>query len=868
VSERLPAELGEDLVLLERISVGGMAEVFKAKSVGVQGFERLVAVKRILPQLAEDDEFVQMFIDEARIASTLTHQNIVQILELGQAQGTYFISMEYVPGLDLRQTLDLLKDSGRRLPPHLAGFIASKLAEALAYAHKKTDGLDRALDIVHRDVTPQNVLLSWEGEVKLCDFGIARAASKAAKTQVGVLKGKFAYMSPEMVEGEAIDQRSDLFALGNVLYEMLTNERLFLADTDYATIEAVREARVPPVRAFAPDVPPDLEQVVGRLLQRDPEDRYGTAAEVIEDLLPDLIHHGRPVHEKHLRAWLRQTFGDDPGLARADSATPVVAITDVEPDDPVAPSPRASSEPSGTDPADSRTELRHLDELTHAAPLIEQSVSHSLGPPAVWDPPSSQLGGDASASAVVVPAWDDPAEEPSVETSLSGIEAAPSGLDLLGLGAVPRQADVELDPDADDEKTEFDFVPPGAESPSPEGDGDPDGDPPDPTTGSLWAPTPDLDPKAPSHARSVQGPITCAESSHEDTAEFALDGEDPTPHLPLAGGRGITGSYDPMLELDPQGAQMGHPGRAPTQREPVRPGRAGWLWGVAAAGAGLALWFSVQSLFSDPVEPGGAAEGRGASQTPDPPPGGDSQPVPPDRPSNLQGPAGASRRARTAAPRAPEPSPSDPAAGGSAGGPLAPGRAPVEAASASDEVSTGGPSAPAAPANEPRGEATGLRSQGGSGDRPRSADPGSPGAAIAPNQAAAAAGPTTDGPTTAGPTTAGPKADPRRSELAAARSERRSRRLERRRRARMRRRRPPRRPDPPPAGSLVVATEPPGLRIWVDGDRLDAVTPVRKPLELPPGDHEVRIELPDGRTYDFPVRIESGETTELWKRLR
>ncbi len=307
---KYPIPFGRYL-LLERINVGGMAEVFKAKTFGVEGFERIVAIKRILPTLADDDEFVTMFVDEARIAAQLTHQNVVQIYELGRHEQTFYIAMEYVAGKDLRQVLDWQKRQKRPVAVAKACFVISRVCEALDYAHRKKDYSGRDLKIVHRDVTPQNVILSYEGEVKLCDFGIAKAASRASKTQVGVLKGKFAYMSPEQVRGQPTDRRGDLFALGVIFYEMLTGERLFLGDSDYATLEAVRNAVVVPPSQFNDQISPALERVVMKLLARDPKDRYQWASELHEDLLEHLVFQQRPYHGRHLRTWMQEIYGRD-----------------------------------------------------------------------------------------------------------------------------------------------------------------------------------------------------------------------------------------------------------------------------------------------------------------------------------------------------------------------------------------------------------------------------------------------------------------------------------------------------------------------------------------------------------------------------
>ena len=232
--------------LLERINVGGMAEVFKAKAFGVEGFERLVAVKRILPSVAQDEEFIRMFIDEAKIAVQLNHANIAQIFDLGMADGAYYIALEYVPGKDLRTLFENARKTRRPLTVAQACYSIIKICEGLDYAHNKRDGHGRELHIVHRDVSPQNVLISEEGEVKVIDFGIAKAAGRASRTKAGILKGKFGYMSPEQVRGLPLDRRSDIFSLGIILYEILTMERLFVGESDFATLEKVRNVEILP----------------------------------------------------------------------------------------------------------------------------------------------------------------------------------------------------------------------------------------------------------------------------------------------------------------------------------------------------------------------------------------------------------------------------------------------------------------------------------------------------------------------------------------------------------------------------------------------------------------------------------------------
>ncbi len=271
--------------LLERIASGGMAELFRARRSGVEGFQKIVAIKKILPHIADNEEFITMFADEAKLAAELNHPNIVHIHDLGKIEsGGYFIAMEYVEGIDLRTILRSGRERGMALPVPLAVYVASKVASALDYAHRRRDARGEELRIVHRDVSPQNILISHEGEIKLCDFGIAKADRKVSRTETGSLKGKLQYMSPEQAWGRPIDHRSDLFSLGCVLHEMLTGERLFRGDSDMTVLEMVRKAEVYPPSRVNADVPAPLDLVVLKSLAREPEERYATGSEMLRDL--------------------------------------------------------------------------------------------------------------------------------------------------------------------------------------------------------------------------------------------------------------------------------------------------------------------------------------------------------------------------------------------------------------------------------------------------------------------------------------------------------------------------------------------------------------------------------------------------------
>jgi eukaryotic-like serine/threonine-protein kinase len=298
-------------LLVERLGRGGMAEVWKAKILGPAGFQRTVVVKRILPHLAEDPHFVQMFVSEARLSARLSHANIVHVYELGDVDGEYFICMEYVRGRDV---VSVMRAHLMRAvpPPGLGAFVVREVCRALAYAHALTDDDGRPLRLIHRDVSPSNVMLSFDGSVKLLDFGIAKALSEASenKTQTGTLKGKFGYMSPEQVEGKEIDHRTDLFAAGIVLHEILTGRRLFKGQTDIQTIAMVREANIQPPSVFNPQVSPELDRVVMKALARDPTVRYQRCDEMAYDL--DSVVHTLKWGAERVAGMLKELFPDEP----------------------------------------------------------------------------------------------------------------------------------------------------------------------------------------------------------------------------------------------------------------------------------------------------------------------------------------------------------------------------------------------------------------------------------------------------------------------------------------------------------------------------------------------------------------------------
>jgi serine/threonine protein kinase len=297
--------------LIDRVAVGGMAEVFKAKRAGVEGFEKIVALKRILPHLSENKEFLDMFVDEAKMVAGLTHPNIVQIFDLGRIESSYYIAMEYVHGRDLRTTIKRAHDKGLRMPLDLSLRVVSQVCSALEYAHRKKDPRGRPMEIVHRDVSPQNILITFEGNVKLADFGIAKAATKASNTDRGALRGKLLYMSPEQAWGRSIDHRSDVFSLGIVLYEMVTEQKPFMASGSEMTIlEMVRKCLVTPPRDINPRVPEALDRVIMKALARNPDERFQDAGQ-LQRGIEKIMRERPPVTARDLARFLELLFDRD-----------------------------------------------------------------------------------------------------------------------------------------------------------------------------------------------------------------------------------------------------------------------------------------------------------------------------------------------------------------------------------------------------------------------------------------------------------------------------------------------------------------------------------------------------------------------------
>ncbi len=295
----------------KKIDAGGMAEIYLGEAESIEGIKRKVAIKRVLPNLNKNAKFIQMFLDEARLSMQLAHANIVQVFDVGEAGGTYFIVMEFVEGYNLRKLFQRTVEVGYRIPVEIACFITMEACKGLGFAHSKTDSDGQHLHIVHRDLSPPNIMVSKSGEVKVTDFGLAKAMTQLTVTDPGVVKGKFSYLSPEATEGLAVDHRADIFAAGIVLWEMLANRRLFLGKTDMDTVELVKQAKIPPLSKFNSQVTPEFETIVNRSLAKDPRKRFLSAKEFGEALANYLFSSNLKVTGYDLASMLQRVYSED-----------------------------------------------------------------------------------------------------------------------------------------------------------------------------------------------------------------------------------------------------------------------------------------------------------------------------------------------------------------------------------------------------------------------------------------------------------------------------------------------------------------------------------------------------------------------------
>ena len=349
--------------LLSRLGVGGMAELFIARTTAQHGFEKLVALKRILASHADDDQFIQMLLAEARLAATLHHPNIAQVYDVGEVDGTYFFTMEYVFGQDLRKIVRAVQGRGIWLAPELILQIIIGTASGLHYAHEKEGGDGELLGLVHRDVSPSNILVSHDGGVKLVDFGIARISAMQSNTAAGALKGKVPYMSPEQCRGEPLDRRSDIFSLGIMLWELTTRRRLFAGENDVAIAGKICNVDAPRPSTLVADYPPELEAIVLKALARDRNARYSTAQELQLDLEEYARDQRLLLSSARLAAFMGDLFADQIKATKADIRQQIASHTE-----PPAPRPETNDATWANAHPGEPQELNHTDIEMSAPP--------------------------------------------------------------------------------------------------------------------------------------------------------------------------------------------------------------------------------------------------------------------------------------------------------------------------------------------------------------------------------------------------------------------------------------------------------------------------------------------------------------------
>jgi serine/threonine-protein kinase len=412
--------------VLGELGTGGMGCLYLARAEGPGGFERLVAIKMLLPHLCRNKSFVDMFLDEARITAMIHHPNVVQTFEIGEHEGQYFIAMDYVSGETLASMLTHTWKVGRPFPRDLGAYVIACAAEGLHAAHELRDVDGRPKGVVHRDISPQNVLIGYDGVVRLVDFGIAKAADRLSHTGTGVRKGKAAYMSPEQIRTEEVDRRADVFALGIVLWETTVGKRLFKAHNDFATIERVMRKVIPSPRRFHPDYPEALERILFKALERDASRRYQTAREMADDLHEHLSDRARLVGTTALAGLMDAVFPE-----RKEARTELVRQAALEHPPPIEPI-QSEEHSASLSRAQSEEDEDFLDidsdggphEATEYSPEPQAYAfvsSHDLEPRRSVDP-IAMLGltfgvlGLGIALAVVL--WFGRAEEPVVEAVL------------------------------------------------------------------------------------------------------------------------------------------------------------------------------------------------------------------------------------------------------------------------------------------------------------------------------------------------------------------------------------------------------------------------------------------------------------------
>ncbi|MEO0326484.1 MAG: serine/threonine-protein kinase [Myxococcota bacterium] len=396
----------------QRLEAGGMAEVYVGEAASVQGFKKKVAIKRVLPHLAQNKNFIGMFLDEARLGARLNHANIVSVFDIGAADDTYFIVMEFIDGANLKKVIEVLRSSGRHIPLKEAIFIVMEACRGLSYAHELDDDEGEALNIVHRDISPPNILISKRGEVKVTDFGLAKAHTQLEKTDPGVVKGKFSYLSPEAADGKPVDARADIFAIGIVLWEMLAGRRLFLGETDYQTVKLVQQANVPSLSRLNPEVDAEFEALLGRALARDPNERFMTARELGDALANYLFSHQLKVTSYDIAALVKKAVEEGGASIPASQQSIIDKLIQEE-----------------------LLRFTSIDDLREtpepgSQPLAPGEVGAEEAPDGAFEDPSAWFSDDEEVAEAVGQAGSTPSDQPMWrESGLEGLEDM-EGIDL------------------------------------------------------------------------------------------------------------------------------------------------------------------------------------------------------------------------------------------------------------------------------------------------------------------------------------------------------------------------------------------------------------------------------------------------------
>ncbi len=483
--------------LLTPLSMGGMGEIFLARLEGAQGFEKLCVIKKILPAFAQDTEFVERFVNEARVLVKLSHGSIAQVLDVGLFEGDPYIALEYVEGKDLRRVLARARDRGSPLPLSFALYVVGRVLDALAYAHRKRDEEDRELHLVHRDISPQNILISYEGEVKVIDFGLAKSSLSASNTNPSLILGKFLYMSPEQARQQKVDHRTDLYAVGLCLYELVSGRNPFDHGPPNDVIERVMNPYIAPLEALVPQVPRAVQEMVTRALELDPERRFQTAEEFRGSVQACLMELDPTAGPESVSSYMLEAFGadhqqerkllaslrtvvrpveDDPELEErkripGQTDTAVVSVHDVAPNTEAArtllevPStPQYGTGTTSSSLADiqpaplSFAPTPRLDEspsrrqTLEALPTVRVAAASGVG----FDPRTGTLGDETQPGLVVASILGDeaarsaPPKSPVLRISVAAALIAIAGVLVWTCGALsPGEAEAEAEPEAE-----------------------------------------------------------------------------------------------------------------------------------------------------------------------------------------------------------------------------------------------------------------------------------------------------------------------------------------------------------------------------------------------------------------------------------